>query len=693
MRIRAVFLSCVLAMATVAGAVSVTFVAGEWGNYRRAVDARLLSKAMGAVLRVTETIVLSRGVQNGALLADAPAGEEARAKIAAARRDIADALVEAERKVQAARYAGQPAALETLGALGQTLETLHAEVDAAIARPKPERDQAFIKGFGERIVARVKDLGGVANGLERAVALADPNVARLAGIARLSWDMREAGGRRVAIFTTVVGAKRPLTVGEIELAAFLAGETRHAWARLQATAAQLGDAPALAAALRGTEATFFGATDALIAELTIRGRAGGDYAISFQDAWSRLVGGVQSALAVRDAAVAEALTQADVARGAAFLRLMLAVGALALVTLTVVGVAMLIGRRIVDPLVGMTAVLTELARGERDVAVPARGRADEIGEIAAAVEALRVTAKEADRLAAEQAAGHVRRQERARVVEAAVAGFDRSITRILSTVNGAAGELDGTARGMTAVAGEASRQATTTAAAAEETAVTVQTIAAATEEMTSSIQEIGRQVASSNAVAAQAQAQARDTTGSVSHLTGAAMRIGEVVKLIQDIASQTNLLALNATIEAARAGEAGKGFAVVASEVKQLATQTAKATEDIAAQIAAVQEATQGTSAAIDGIGRTIASINEISAAIAAAVEEQSATTGEITRNVQQAAHSTTEVSRSIAGMNQTVARTSSAAAEVSGASSALAGQATELRREIESFLAGIRAA
>ncbi|BAI74628.1 methyl-accepting chemotaxis protein (plasmid) [Azospirillum sp. B510] len=693
MKIRAFFLSCVLAMATVAGVVSITFLAVEWGNYRRSVDAGTLSEAMGAVLRVTEKVVLSRGVQNGALLADAPAGDESRAKIDAARREIAKTLAEANRTVQAANYAGKPAALGTLRTVEQALAALHSEVDAAIARPKSERDQAFVKGFGERVVARVMELNGIANGLEQGVALADADVARLGGIARLSWDMREAGGRRVAIFTTVVGAKRMLTSNEIELAAALAGETRHAWARLQATAAQIADAPALAAALKGTDATFFGATDALIADLIARGRTGVDYGISFQDAWSRLVGGVQTALAVRDAAIAEALSQAEAARGRAFVRLLLAVGGLALVVLTVVGVAILIGRRIVDPLVGMTAVLSKLAQGEREVVVPARGRADEIGEIAAAVEALRVTAKEADRLAAEQASEHARRQERTRVMEAAVAGFDNSITAILATMDGATTELDGTAHTMTAVADEASRQAATTAAAAEETAVTVQTIAAATEEMTSSIQEIGRQVAGSNAVAATALAQAQETTRTVIHLTGAALRIGEVVKLIQDIASQTNLLALNATIEAARAGEAGKGFAVVASEVKQLATQTAKATEDIAAQIAAVQQATEGTSLAIDGIGKTIASINEISAAIAAAVEEQSATTSEITRNVQQAAHSTTEVSYTIADMNRTVGQTSSAATQVTGASGALASEAKVLRQEVESFLASIRAA
>ncbi|MBK1840086.1 HAMP domain-containing protein [Azospirillum sp. YIM B02556] len=691
MRIRGVFLSCVLAMATVAGTVSATFVAGEWGSYRRAVDAGALSEAMGAVLRLTEKLVLSRGVQNGILLAEAPANDEGRTKIAGVRSAIAEALADAQRTVDKAEYPDRRAAGDTLRAMDTALTALYAEVDAQIVRPKAGRDQIFVKGFGDRIVSLVKTLGGVSNGLEGAIAAADPTIARFAGVARLSWDMREAGGRRVAIFTTVIGAQRPLSTAEIELAAGLAGETRHAWARLQATAAEIGEASDLDKAMKGTETTFFGDTDSLIADLTAKGRSGSDYGISFQDAWSRLVGGVQTALAVRDAAIRQAMAQAETARGAAFLRLLLAVGALVMVILTVVGIAILIGRRIVDPLVGMTAVLSQLARGERDVTVPARGRTDEIGEIAAAVEALRVTAKEADRLAAEQAGEQARRQERTRVVEAAITDFDRSVVTILSTMDAAAVDLDGTANTMTAVADEAGRQAAATVSTAQDTAVTVQAIASAAEEMACSIQEISRQVSGSNEIASTALSQAQETTRSVLHLTDAAARIGEVVKLIQDIAGQTNLLALNATIEAARAGEAGKGFAVVASEVKALANQTGKATEDIAAQIAAVQAATQATSTAIEGIGKTITSINETTATIAAAVEEQTATTGEITRNVQQAAHSTTLVSHNIADMTQTVARSSAAGAQVTGASGALARQATELRREVETFFASIR--
>jgi methyl-accepting chemotaxis protein len=355
--------------------------------------------------------------------------------------------------------------------------------------------------------------------------------------------------------------------------------------------------------------------------------------------------------------------------------------------------AFFIGRGIAGPVSGMTRVMTRLAEGDREVVVPALDNKDEIGEMAHAVEVFKKGMIEAADLAAAQQAEHARKEERQQAIEEAIAAFDASIGQSLETLDAAAREMRATAEGMSATAEETSRQASAVSSASEQAWSNVQTVAAATEEMTSSIAEINRQVSQSTQIAAKAVEEAARTNVTMRGLAEAAQRIGEVVMLIQDIASQTNLLALNATIEAARAGEAGKGFAVVASEVKTLANQTGKATEEISSQIAAIQSATKSAVEAIKGIDGTIGQISEISTAIAAAIEEQGASTSEITRNTQETARGTEEVSRNIAGVSDAIGQTGAAASQVLASSTELGRQAETLRAEVGQFLAAIRAA
>jgi methyl-accepting chemotaxis protein len=355
--------------------------------------------------------------------------------------------------------------------------------------------------------------------------------------------------------------------------------------------------------------------------------------------------------------------------------------------------AFLITRSVVNPLTVMTGRMRELAHGRLDDAVPFTNRRDEIGLMAQALLVFKDSAVANRRLEEEQRAEQASKEQQHKQIEGHIASFGRTVTAILGSVASASAQLSQTADGMASLAGQTNQQATASAAAAEQTSANVQTIASATEQMAASIQEISRQVAGSNETSSKAVMQAHETRDSVRSLATAAARIGEVVKLIQDIASQTNLLALNATIEAARAGEAGKGFAVVASEVKALAKQTGKATEEIAAQIAAVQTATQGTVGAIEEIGTTITASNEIASTIAASIEEQHATTAEITRNVQQAAQGTAAVSRNIVQVNEAATQTGTAATQVLRASGELSRQAEALRQEVETFLANIRSA
>ena len=374
------------------------------------------------------------------------------------------------------------------------------------------------------------------------------------------------------------------------------------------------------------------------------------------------------------------------ARMAIFLVLGLATGLAVLAGWLLTGTVSLPIRR-------MTDAMARLADRRLDTEIEGIGRRDELGRMAGAVQVFKEGLIEAERLALDQRQEQERKEARARLIDGYVASFGGQVAQSLDALASAATEMNATAASMSSVAEDTSRRVTMVSAASQQTSANVQTVASASEEMTASIDEITHQVAQANLVVRSAVEEADTTRGTMQRLSDAAQKIGDVVTLISDIASQTNLLALNATIEAARAGEAGKGFAVVASEVKALASQTAKATGEIATQISAIQDATQHATTAIGGIGDTIGRISEISSVIAAAVEEQGATTREISRNTQQAASGTDEVARNIIGVNDAASHTGVAAAQVLAASGELGRQSETLRAEVTRFLADLQAA
>ena len=357
-------------------------------------------------------------------------------------------------------------------------------------------------------------------------------------------------------------------------------------------------------------------------------------------------------------------------------------------------IALLIARGLVRPLQAITKVMTELATGNLAVLVPGAERRDELGEMARAVEVFKVNAAARQRLEAEQKEqeGRLAAQRKADT-ERLANEFERSVGSIIETVSSAATALESSAKSLTATADRSQGLATVVANASGDASNNVQSVAASTEEMSSSVNEISRQVQQSAAIASEAVEQARRTNQRVGELSQAAARIGDVVELINTIAGQTNLLALNATIEAARAGDAGRGFAVVASEVKALAEQTAKATDEISQQIGAIQAATQHSVSAIREIGDTIGRMSEIASPIAAAVEEQGAATQEISRNIQQAAQGTRQVSANIAQVQREASETGSASSQVLNSVQCLSQDSQRLKLEVSRFLESVRAA
>ncbi|WP_369720575.1 methyl-accepting chemotaxis protein [Bradyrhizobium sp. LLZ17] len=383
----------------------------------------------------------------------------------------------------------------------------------------------------------------------------------------------------------------------------------------------------------------------------------------------------------------------DVQSGISLLKLVLWV--LLAVGLALGGaIALFTSRSIAGPVRDMTSAMGKLAAADMAVAIPGFGRADEIGEMAGAVQVFKDNMIEADRLRAEQALAESRAAAQRKADMHELAGqFENAVGDIVKTLSSSSTELEASARTLSKTAETTQQLSGIVSAASEEASTNVQSVASATEEMSSSVTEISRQVQDAARIAGVAVDQAQRTNDQVNKLSQAAARIGDVVELINTIAGQTNLLALNATIEAARAGEAGRGFAVVASEVKALAEQTAKATGEIGHQIADIQAATEDSVVVIKEISGTIGRISEISSAIASAVEEQGAATQEIARNIQQAAQGADQVAANITEVKHGAAETGSASTQVLSSAQMLSQDSARLKAEVDRFLTTVRAA
>ncbi|WP_439372721.1 methyl-accepting chemotaxis protein [Bradyrhizobium sp. DASA03120] len=654
-------------------------------------DAIRTVDAFGATLMISQQVASLRAPYIGPIFQEG-AATQAQIDAAAKAAKAADAAFERARPSFLALDDAGPM-IEKLDRTARRLKEVTTAADRAMTVPLAQRDNAVIKGFLPGIAEVIGNIEPIMNRLEGQVVNADSSLAALLSLARTAQDLRVSAGSRAATLSPALSARRPLTAAEISLMDRMQGRVEADRERIEAGIDQLGSPPRIAAAQKAATESYFGKAALVVDKEMPAARGDGKYGVNADELASVIVPAIQMFYGVRDAALAEAAERATAARDGALAMLALAGVAVLALLGTLVGVTMMLRSRVVTPLSRLAEVIGTLAAGRHEVEIPATGRNDEIGEVVGSLQHFKASLlaqKAADEAAAVEAEAKLERSQR---MDQIARDFEAMIGDVINTVASASAELEVSAGTLTSTAEQSEQVTATVAAASEQASANVQTVAAAAEEMASSVDEIGRQVQDSARVAGEAVQQAERTNDHVGELAKAAGRIGDVVELISQIAGQTNLLALNATIEAARAGEAGRGFAVVASEVKALAEQTAKATGEISQQISEIQAATEDSVGAIKAIGDTITRMSEIASAIASAVEEQGAATREISRNVQQAARGTQQVSVSIVDVQHGASQTGSASANVLAAARSLSGESTRLKTEVGKFLDAIRAA
>jgi methyl-accepting chemotaxis protein len=665
-------------------------------NVDRAIasDAASINQTADLLLESAGQWARERGATNLALNAANPAADAQLAAISNYRKSADQAFERAVARLTDRNFANRDQLVAAAKRANDVVLEQRRQADAEIAKPAKDRKPAIVSKWAPTITALIV----ASQNLRVAAAMDEDNVqARLSSLQNLKhfvWIMSEYLGRERAMVAGMIAASRPMTAQEVSTLGAFRGRVEAAWDYVQAYAAKSSAPPAVStAADRLRERVFQGFEDTRKA-IYAAGIGGGTYPINSSEWFSRSTAAIDEVIALSALASEEAARLAESAQRSSLRTLMLnaflMAFSLALASLTL----WMVISRVVRSLGQITAAMGKIAGGETSVAVPCTTRRDEMGSMARALlvfkeNAVKVLGMQAEREALEKTA----REERAAAMAQLADEFEGAVGEIVETVSSASTQLEASAGTLSTTAERAQELTTMVAAASEEASTNVQSVASASEEMASSVNEIGRQVQESARIAGEAVAQARKTHHRVNELSEASRRIGDVVELINTVASQTNLLALNATIEAARAGEAGRGFAVVATEVKALAEQTAKATEEIRRQISDIQNATQDSVSAIEEIGVTIGRISEISSTIASAVEEQGAATQEVARNVQQAAQGTQQVASNITDVQRGADATGAASSQVLTFAQSLSQESSRLKSEVGRFLEMVRAA
>lgn len=689
MAIRTFLAICLTVIGCVMAVMASFLLFDQWQAIRSADRAGELVDILGTTTVISESVGPERGSTNVAIAS----GEASdRQSVDAARNRTDKALAKAEQIVAATRIAERPEVAATLTRIKATLADLRRQADTAMAAGQRQKAGEASDAYTKAMISGVNAaLSTITSTMENRLFETNANVAHIASIAQIVWDLRDSVGRYSMLYLKALASGKAYDQAMVRQIGAAGGHAQALWQRIVAVAGSPESPALLRDAVGQAHDRYLEPFAALSARVDKAGLADGAYDIDGAE-WRHLSAPMlQTIMLIRDAAVTEARHMAADSRSRASDRLMTSAGLLALAMAILGLIVWNIAARVTRPLAALTSVIGELAAGARTLNVPHTERSDEMGRLAQAIEILRTNALAADKVASEQAAEVQAREERRLNIDRMTKTFALSIDKMVVALSADADSVRTNAGTLATTANTANRQSTIVAAAAGQATTNVQTVASASEELSSSIREIARQVGEAASITDQAVREAENTQKIIAGLSSATSCIVEVVGLINDIAAQTNLLALNATIEAARAGEAGKGFAVVAAEVKVLANQTGRATDEIQAHVARIQAETDNAVEAIGGIATTVKTVNDVTINIAAAVEEQDTATREIARNVQEAAAGTAEVSANIDLVMRATQDTHKAVEHLSGLADEVSGKSESLRGDVSGFVAEIR--
>jgi len=577
--------------------------------------------------------------------------------------------------------------------LNKALLAQQAEFWTEVAKPKASRRTALATEYLESedgLMALLEKLSPV---LAASVNHQDATIDQLLMIKQMAWLLRQNAGESSLIVGNTLANGKITPETQAAFTRFV-GATDAAWSAIELAATGMQLPPVLSAAMGETKSVYFDPQYTTTRDGIIATIARGEKPSMTANQWSPFsVGRMAIVVKLADTALQVAKDHAAEQRATALQSLVLQM-ALLIAAIVLTGAAMLaVSRRVITPLHRIRDAMLKVAGGDLGVDSGYLDRKDEIGALAGALETFKQQAIDKLKIEEQERERNVGAAARQRAMETYVGEFEGVVRKSLGELSEASGEMRKTSGDLSAVSRQTNARVEIAGKASNDASSSVDSVAAAAEELSASINDISQQAAHAAGIASRAVNQARETDGTVQGLAQSAGRIGEVVGLINTIAAQTNLLALNATIEAARAGEAGRGFAVVASEVKSLASQTAKATEEISGQIADIQKVAGEAITAIQAIGGIIGEVNEVATAIAAAVQEQGAATQEITRSTQYAAQGTKNVSDNITGVKADADTAAGAAENVKQASETLETQSRQLGQQVSEFLGKIRAA
>jgi len=646
--------------------------------------ARQLVIGQGALLRLSERVSLERGGHNLALTADAPAAAETAAQLAGLRKASDQAF---EQAIAVLPTASQKIIADLRDKLNQARQPMLA----ALEKPKAERPN----GIGKQWMAANFAVGdGV---IDHGVTLLQ-EINRLDGgagdyvvLAHAAANLRNVAGQRNTTLMTIIAAGKPMNAVQAERHAHFDGRVAQIWEGITDQSSFLDAGPEVKTKLEQVKAKVFGELQGMIQSAADSSREQQPYPVTPAEFRKMSVANFAVIADLRDAFIDRAVAVSDQQLSRLNWRLGLALTMMAVLAALLVGITIVFNRRVVGALMQMTHTIGRLADNDLDLTIPHVERKDEIGRIGQALETLRLNAQAARAAEAAVNAEHVAQEESRRQTDARLEDFATQVDTLMVSVHHHIGALHDTSDSLVRLAQEASDGSSEVNKAAEQAAANVQTIASATTQLLASIGEISHVVTTMANVSNQAVDEARQSRDTVHALTNAAQSIGEIVLLIQQIASQTNLLALNATIEAARAGEAGKGFAVVAGEVKALANQTAKATEQIQSQVDAIQRGSDSATQAIFGIDKIVGQISELATSIASAVEEQNCATAEISRSIQQASDGVAAVASTITVVKGSVDTTEHSAEEVKHLTNQVSDETDSLHHRFNSLVGLLR--